>query len=223
MTATPNIPAAAPKAKTPCACSRYSVLVNLREQENGDLTWDQELTTGCPGTLTGREFAPGHDAKLKGFLIRAGIAGHEVTENTGGMAVTGSAIAMASRYGFEYMVRQGIAGGLIKAETKRMKKGDPDALARGHAAQAKVDALTHDGNEVRKSRELAALVAAEEEKFAAEQAASRPEPMWDDEPEPQIVKAKVGRWVYEGTEEGGEFTYTDKKGEVQTTTKYTLI
>lgn len=208
-------------AKTPCECSKFSILVNLRQTEDGNLTWDAELTTGCGGRETKRTFAPGHDAKLKGFLIRAGLAGHEVRCGD----ISGDAITMAERFGFGQMVRSGIAGGLIKAEIKKLRKGQRSELA--DAAQARVDALVHDGNQARRSRELAALVEAEEAKFAAEQAASRPEPEWDEETEPEVVKAKVGRWTYDGTVdttgEAWTFTYTDAKGATKTVTKFTLV
>lgn len=43
-------------------------------------------------------------------------------------------------------------------------------------------------------------------------------------PEPAPVKAKVGRWVYEGTVDGNEFVYADRKsGEAKRTIKFTLI
>lgn len=217
----------AKKAQTPCECANYSI---LRWNETSE-DWDTVATTRCPGTLTTRTFAPGHDAKLKGFLIRAGVAAEEVSDNQG---VTANPIAMAARYGFEQMVRKGIAGGLIKRETKKLKKGERSELA--EAAQERVDALTHDGNSARKSRELAALVAAEEAKHAAEQAAQAkplPEPEWGDdaaqataareERERDMVKAKVGRWEYEGTVEDGTFTYSNSKGEATSTTKFTLV
>lgn len=37
------------------------------------------------------------------------------------------------------------------------------------------------------------------------------------------VQAKVGRWTYEGTVQGGEFTYVTAKGETKTTSKYTVV
>ena len=48
----------------PCECSRWAILVD--DTERTDL--------GCTATTAGR-FAPGHDAKLKGMLVRANIAG----------------------------------------------------------------------------------------------------------------------------------------------------
>jgi len=205
----------AKKTQTPCECANYSIQRWIEAEQD----WETAASTNCPGTLTTRTFAPGHDAKLKGFLIRAGLANEEVSDNQG---VTAHPFQMAARYGFEQMVRRGVAGGIIKRESKKLKRGERSELA--DAAQARVDALTHDGNSARKERELAALVAAEEAKHAAElaeQAKALPEPEWDDEP--QVVKAKVGRWTYEGTVADGEFTYTNGKGEATSTTKFTLV
>lgn len=232
-------------AKTICECSRYSVLVGLRNDAKGDLTWDDELTTGCPKTLTGRTFAPGHDAKLKGFLIRVGTDGHEVTDDQG---ISCTAEAMAGRYGFAHMVREGIENAQLAREEKANK-----AKVRAHKADlrnerelekmerklAKAD-TTHDGNSARQERELAALVEAEEAKHAAELAAEAlarqaQQDALDEEwaeahtdedkakyAEPQIVTAKVGRWTYEGTVEGDTFHYV-AKGEAKIATKFTLV
>lgn len=199
------------KTPTPCECSLFEAIdpAQLTETnlESGSYA---AARTGCPGTATSRTFAPGHDAKLKGLLIRAGVAGHEIH----GMGLVASPIAIAARYGFEQMVRKGIAGGLVKAEIRNLKKGQRSELA--EAAQARQAAR------------------------ASEVAASRPEPECDDEEwanahtdedkaryadpsEPQIVSRKVGRWVYEGTIKDGVFTYTDKKGETKITTMFTRV
>lgn len=37
------------------------------------------------------------------------------------------------------------------------------------------------------------------------------------------VEAKVGRWTYEGVELDGTFTYTNRKGEVVSTTKFEVV
>lgn len=208
--------------KTPCTCSQYSILAWNATNED----WDTKATTGCPGTLTGREFAPGHDAKLKGFLIRAGLASEEVSDSQG---ITASAEQMAKRFGFGHLVIAGIELGKEERAEKSMKrqlrarKADQRNDKANEAIDYRYVGGEHDGNEARRAREaksLAERVAAEEAKFAAEQVVSQPEPEWDDEP--QIVKAKVGRWEYEGTVSDGEFTY-EAKGEVRTTTKFTLV
>ena len=81
----------------------------------------EELTTGCNAT-TKRTFAPGHDARLKGFLIRAGIAGHLVRV---GEDANTDAQAVADQFGFGYMVREGIRKGAereFRRELRRVAK-----------------------------------------------------------------------------------------------------
>lgn len=59
----------------------------------------------CDG-VTYRNFAPGHDARLKGFLIRVGREGHPVSHL--GSKTTMTPVEAASRYGFAGMVDDGI-------------------------------------------------------------------------------------------------------------------
>ncbi|MCX4612122.1 hypothetical protein [Streptomyces mirabilis] len=180
--------------KTPCECSRYSVLVNVREADNGDLTWDEELTTGCEAGAR-KQFAQGHDAKLKSFLIRAGAAGHEVCRDDGGVVVSGDAATHAQQYTFGHMV----AAGIERAEAKAAKKAERLAAKE----KAHKEALTRYA--ARQTRKIQAKL--------AKQAA-----------EPKTVKAKVGRWMYEGTtSQGGSlFTYRDAKGNEKTAAKFQL-
>lgn len=223
------------KTPQPCTCSKFEILVNLRENGvNGDLIWDEEITTNCGGRTTLRTFAPGHDARLKGYLIRAGIEGHEVRFVDGGMAVSSDAITMAEKYGFGQQVRKGIVGGLLKREIRLMKNGDAGAVARGNAAQATVDARN------KTNASLADTVAAEEATHAAKELAARQaqqaqadeewadahtdedKAKYADPSEPQPVKAKVGRWTQEGVVIDGVFHY-EVKGVSKTATKFTIL
>jgi hypothetical protein len=63
-----------------CECSNWEF--NLGEPES-----DQDYSTGCTAQTT-RVFAQGHDAKLVGFLVRADIAGEDISKREGGMLVT---------------------------------------------------------------------------------------------------------------------------------------
>lgn len=85
--------AATAKAAKECACGNY-----------GNATTGQRLV--CDAETT-RTFAPGHDARLKGFLIRAGREGHQVTLIGHGEPM--SAQDAAKGFGFAEMVRDGIA------------------------------------------------------------------------------------------------------------------
>jgi hypothetical protein len=114
-------PAATVKDLIACECSKYDVLVNVRDTEDGDLTWDAEFTTGCTAT-TRNTFAPGHDAKLKSFLIKmATINGADIRRTEGGMSVSADAQTHANRYDFGYMVANGIATATEKAAAKAAK------------------------------------------------------------------------------------------------------
>lgn len=83
-------------AIAPCACSLFVAVA-----ANGT-----ETTTGCTAT-TKRTFAPGHDARMKGFLIRAGRRGDLIRTPEGGSDQV--AARVAERFGFAHMVREGIA------------------------------------------------------------------------------------------------------------------
>lgn len=218
---------------TPCACSAYDALnpAELTEKAVEDGSFEV-YTTGCTATTT-REFAPGHDAKLKSFLIKFGALDFEIRHHAAGVASTADAETHAAKYAFGHMVMAGL------------KKAQAKAAARASRKAAKA---THEGNETRQQRErtsLADVVAAEEAKHAAEVAASRPDPEWDDlvdeasapqledeaamntqareEREAGLVKAKVGRWTYEGVEQDGVFRYVNKDGQRKQATNYKLI
>lgn len=107
-------------AATPCECSKYDAL-------NSEQLTDENLAsgsydcydTGCSET-TRNTFAPGHDAKLKSFLIRHEAAGHEIRRHDGGVATSADAMGHAKRYAFAHMVEAGIR----KAETKAQARAD---------------------------------------------------------------------------------------------------
>ncbi|MET9564290.1 hypothetical protein [Streptomyces tauricus] len=188
---------------TRCECSRYSVLVNVRENgTDGDLTWDEELTTGC-ATTTKRVFAPGHDAKLKSALIRWGAQGHEVTRDDDGVNTSADAATLAAKFVFGHMV----AAGIKRAEGKAAAKAEREAAKNDPAKKAAKKAL--------RQAKQAMTAALDEAKIDA---GERGYKLQADE-----VKAKVGRWLRVGTVEGDTFTYTDAKGATKTTTKFQLV
>lgn len=91
------------KAANPCSCSKY-IAVDIQGNK------DQLV---C-GETTARTFAPGHDARLKGFLIRAGREGLLVRES--GDSVLTGVFTIADRYGFGHLVRVGVSR--VKAPRK---------------------------------------------------------------------------------------------------------
>lgn len=64
-------------------------------------------TTGCTATTTSK-FAPGHDAKLKSFLVLAGADGEQVIQGYGGVEVTASAVEQAQYIGYGDHVADGV-------------------------------------------------------------------------------------------------------------------
>lgn len=94
-----------------CACGGYTAF---------DIAGTKR-TTGCKA-VTKRTFAPGHDARLKGFLIRAGREGLLISTPEG---ETKDAMQVADKFGFGHMVREGIAR---KAAPRKAKKATPAPL-----------------------------------------------------------------------------------------------
>lgn len=165
-----------PAALKPCICAAFT---NLTTGER----------TGCLSDTKGL-FAPGHDAKLKGLLIRAGVKDQMISDGISGEFTSAQ---ISGRFGFYSKVMEGIRLGKKKAAKTVTSDFD-----------AKVDADV--------ARKLAKAA-----KMVRKPVEAKP-----------VVTGKVGRWTYEGTvtdspEYGLQFTYTDKKGNVQTTVNFTQV
>ena len=178
---------ATPAEAMPCMCSKYQVV--LREYEVGGQPEVETEGTGCTST-TGNEFSPGHDAKLKSLLIRAGVAGHAVRYGS----LTTSADKAAQGFGFAHMVLAGIEKGKAKAAAKADRnaaKAERRAAAprKGKAAPAAA------------SGERVVAVAAPAEAPAEAPAA----------PAAETVRVKVGRWEYDAVIVDGDAHYTNAK------------
>ncbi|MEU0246652.1 hypothetical protein ABZ192_20415 [Streptomyces sp. NPDC006235] len=118
----------------PCECAAYDALpADLTEEQvaSGDY---EVFTTGCTAT-TKRQFAPGHDAKLKSALIRWGALGLDIRRNEGGVATSASADKHAARYAFAHMVTAGVKRAEAKAAEKARKA--EERAARKAAPKAK--------------------------------------------------------------------------------------
>lgn len=108
----------------PCSCSLFVAVA-----ADGTTT-----RTGCTAT-TRRTFAPGHDARLKGFLIRAGREGLLIRTPEGGADQLPAKVA--ERFGFAAMVAEGIAR---PARTRKAK-----AVAAPTTVTAKVGRWVYEG------------------------------------------------------------------------------
>jgi hypothetical protein len=72
-----------------CECSKWEFDLDVER--------DDDYSTGCTAQ-TKRIFAQGHDAKLVGFMVRAELAGHDISRTDGGVLVTfGGAVHAAGK------------------------------------------------------------------------------------------------------------------------------
>ena len=90
-----------------------------------------ECPDGCGGKPNGknRVFRQGHDARLKGILIRAGATGNSVTTVTNGKATTETAATIAKRFGFAGQVAAGIEREQGKAKAREAREASRAAAA----------------------------------------------------------------------------------------------
>lgn len=153
-------PAKKAKTPSPCASSLYSWV------DADGVTH----TCGTEGRTTTATFAPGHDAKLKSLLIKAGAAGCEVMKSVDGGYLTMSAMDAASEYGFASTVKTGIDKAIERetAKAERLAKREAAKLEReAKAAQAKAD---REAKKAAKDAEREAAKAAKAEATADEPA-----------------------------------------------------
>lgn len=93
----------------PCACGSYSYLVPLHSNDQGDTTWERK-TTECTSS-TQSKYAQGHDAKLRKFLVSAGVGGHQVLWTEGKVVIGKDALRVADDLGWQDDVRKSIDKG----------------------------------------------------------------------------------------------------------------
>jgi|SRR5690606_11631324 len=96
-------------ANKPCACGSYSYLVPLHSNDQGDTTSERK-TTECTGR-TQSTYAQGHDAKLRKFLVQAGVGGYQVHRTEGKIVIAKDALRWAADLGWEDDVRAAIDRG----------------------------------------------------------------------------------------------------------------
>ncbi|MFJ5280339.1 hypothetical protein [Streptomyces parvulus] len=120
----------------PCECSKYdAVFPDELTEENLASGSYQVFETGCTAT-TKRQFAPGHDAKLKSALIKWGALGLDIRRTEGGVATSASADKHAARYAFAHMVTAGVKRAEAKAIERRRKAEERAAKKAAPKAKA---------------------------------------------------------------------------------------
>lgn len=197
------------EAQRPCTCSTY--VAATETEVDGQPDYIVELSTECPGVPTTRDFAPGHDAKLKSMLIKAGVAGLSVTDQKG---IWSDPATIARKFGFGRMVEDGIRNGRDKAEARRAKatykaaKAEARATELGRKAQEKAQKAAE--RKAAKNREI-------EDRVIAKADAERAKAEVPEVRESHPVQIKVGRWEYPAEIDfNGTATFVDGKGETQT-------
>jgi hypothetical protein len=202
MTKTP----AAAKALSNCACSEFEI--GITTEEDGQPDFDGS-NTECSST-TRRVFSPGHDARLKSLLIRAGVEGLEVRHNSG--ITYGDPVSAARQFGFAEMVAAGIQRSIAKAAAKAEKANAPKAARKPAAKKNKEAAAERAAALTAKMAEVAGKVT------IAETPAPVAEPIVEAAPEVTeapagTVRIKLGRWEYSATiAANGDANYSDAKG-----------
>lgn len=131
------------KTMGPCLCSTYAVRVVLDDGA------EERQITGCEVQTTSK-FGPGHDAKLKSLLIKAGVDGNSVIKTAEGAEHVLSALDAASEFGFAAIVSKGIDKARERAEARERREADKLAKAEARRAtpgpaQAKVGRKIVDG------------------------------------------------------------------------------
>lgn len=116
---------------TLCACGNVTYVVD-----------GQDIAPVQCRRSTTRTFAPGHDARLKGNLIRAAIAGHDVRLPSGELV---SPQHIANGFGFGWQVARGLELGLAKIAMKVGKAKVSPVPATPKTITAKVGRWFYEG------------------------------------------------------------------------------
>lgn len=164
----------------------------------------QNAYVSC-GEHTAREFAPGHDARLKGLLIRLYVAGKDYTRIVGGQAITVDPLTFAKSRGWDhFLLEAGVRHATkVTAANERAAKRDARISAQAAAKAAKA------ADKKPSTKALDELLTLPKARASAK-AGFHP------------VRVKIGRWEYDAnvvSEDVNSLTvsYLDKKGNTVTT------
>jgi hypothetical protein len=191
--------AAKTTALHPCECSNWDFDL--------DVDRDDDYNTGCKAT-TIRVFAQGHDAKLVGFMVRAELAGHEISRRSGGMLVTyGGAVDAASK------ISEALAAKAEAQLAAARARANKNKTARTQTKGDKADAIKARQAEA-EAELLAKPVIAPREVPVKVTEVTHPAPVVEVvEATTELASIKVGRWHYTARiEANGDATYSNKLG-----------
>lgn len=194
-----------------CECSQWEIgeeilLDGGNEDAGSDITI---ITTGCDKT-TKRDFAQGHDAKLKSLFIRAGVEGLDVRwGRETGVLVTTDHEAAADRFGFGHQVRKAVLARLDK-----LAKGGKKIAPAPRTVQAEVAEGSEEGDAIVGHGPIGHGEITIPEAPAEQDAWTEDEAPAEAPAEEGTVQGKVGRWTYTGrVAADGAFIYTGGNGE----------
>ncbi|WP_430783914.1 hypothetical protein [Actinoplanes sp. G11-F43] len=132
MTAKPTTP----KTLKPCTCSLFEV---GQYGPDGSAESYEGNGTGCDRQTKAR-FAQGHDAKLVGFLVRAELAGLEISQIEAGTRIAYAGAVKAAQTVSEALAAKAarmLDGAKKKAEEKAAKNTPPAEPTTPGAAETK--------------------------------------------------------------------------------------
>ncbi len=97
-----------------CECSRW--LIASTDDQNSEL---QEIETTNCATLTRKQFAPGHDAKLKALLVRSYEMDKQILRRgVDALTTYPDPIEASAGFGFRHQVRRA----MVRIDAERSRK-----------------------------------------------------------------------------------------------------
>lgn len=124
------------KVLRPCYCGKFEFGQTIEVDGQPDF---DGYTTECKAH-TYNIFAQGHDAKLVGFMVRAELAGEEITLTEGGVTTTfGGAVGAAARISDRLALKAQAMLDAAKARVAKKAAREAGRVAKQSAKAAKVE------------------------------------------------------------------------------------
>lgn len=141
---------------TPCVCNtkvEYMVTADdfpEMEGEERDNFVDYPVYGPCGATTKGGNFAPGHDAKLKGLLIRLNRQGADYNYLEGALLIGSDPMVHASQYGWGRFLTYQPKRRVRKARTT--EGGEPQRSEFPKAVEVKIGRWTYKAQQLSDGR-----------------------------------------------------------------------